>query len=122
MADEIKLTLDVRLENGNFKDAFQPGQIKIDQAAAGGHRPVAIIGTTEEVIATGDVSTLGWLIMRNLDNTNYITWGPESAGAMVPIGRLKPGEWAACRLEPGVTIRAQANTAACKLDQRIYED
>jgi hypothetical protein len=122
MANELKLTLDARLENGDFKDAFQPGQINVDQAAIGAHRPVAIIGTSEEVIATGDVSTLGWLILRNLDATNYITWGPESAGAMVPIGRLEPGEWAALRLEPGVTIRAQANTAQCKLDQRIYED
>lgn len=122
MADELKLTLASRLTNGSFKDNFDPGQISIDQAAVGAHRPIVTVGTSEEVIDTGDVATLGWCIMQNLDATNYVDWGPESGGAMVAIGRLEPGEWAAFRLKPGIVLRGQANTAACKVDVRIYED
>lgn len=122
MADELKINVNARLDNGNFKDRFEPGQIAITQTAIGGHRPIVVVGTSEEVIATGDVSTLGWLLMRNLDATNYVDWGPESGGAMVAIGRIEPGEIAMFRLKPGVTIRAQANTASCKIDLRVYED
>ncbi len=122
MADELKITINTRLVNGSFKDSFDPGQISIDQAAVGAHRPIVIVGTSEEVIATGDVSTLGWCIMQNLDDTNYVEYGPESGGAMVGWGRMEPGEPAIFRLKPGVTIRAKADTAACKVDVRIYED
>lgn len=122
MADELKLTLSSRLTNGAFKDNFDPGQISIDQDAIGAHRPIQIIGTAEEVIGVGDVSTLGWCLLQNLDDTNYVDWGPESGGSMVAIGRLEPGEWAALRLKPGIVLRGQANTASCKVDVRIYED
>lgn len=122
MADELKLTLASRLTNGSFKDNFDPGQISIDQAAVGAYRAIVIVGTAEEVIGAGDVGTLGWCILQNLDDTNHVDWGPESGGAMVAIGRLEPGEWAAFRLKPGIVLRGQANTAACKVDVRIYED
>lgn len=122
MANELKISINTRLENGTFLDIFQTGMIEIDQAAVGAHRPVVDVGTSEEVITDGDVGTLGWLIMRNLDATNYVEWGPESSGSMVPIGKMEPGEPALFRLKPGITLRAQANTAACKVDVRIYED
>lgn len=122
MADELKLTLASRLTNGAFKDNFDPGLISIDQAAVGAHRPIQVIGTAEEVIGAGDVGTLGWCILQNLDDTNYVDWGPESGGSMVAIGRLEPGEWAAFRLKPGIVLRGQADTASCKVDVRIYED
>ena len=36
MADEIKLTINGAVTNGNYKDTFQPGTASIDQAAQGG--------------------------------------------------------------------------------------
>ncbi len=122
MADEISLTVLARVENGNFKDRVDHGQLKFDQAAIGAQSAVVSVGTSEEDVVTGDISTLGWCLMRNLDATNYVTYGPKSGAAMVGLGRLESGEVHMLRLEPGITIRWVADTAAVLIDLRIYED
>lgn len=122
MSNEIRIQTSFRVENGNYKDDFRPGQILVDQSNPGRGGHVQSIGTSEEDIDVGDVATLGWMVLRNIDTTNYVTYGPKSGGVMVPFGRIEAGEPATLRLEPGITIRAQADTAAVKLDVRIYED
>jgi hypothetical protein len=122
MSNEIKYTLSITIENGEFKEKLSDGQISVDQAAIGKGGSVQIIGTSEEVISTGDVSTLGWCRLKNLDPANYVTYGPEDTGAMVNFGRIEAGEQHWFRLEPLVVMRAQANTAPVKLDVRVYED
>lgn len=122
MANEINITLSARIENGAFKDRIDSTGLAFDQATLGGHRPVVSVGTSEEDLTVGDVATLGWCYLRNLDATNYVTYGPKSSGSMVAMGRLEPGEIAIFRLDPSVTVRWVADTAACKVDVRIYED
>lgn len=77
MADEIKLTVQADVVNGSFKDRFQPGQVAITQAAVGAHRPVVSVGTSEEDLSLGDVGTAGICVLRSLDATNYVTYGPR---------------------------------------------
>lgn len=122
MANEITITLSASCANGYFKSAFQPGSIQLNQTAIGGHGPVVSVGTSEEALTFGDISTLGYMALRNLDTTNYVDIGPESGGAMVPMVRLKAGNVAIMRLKPGITVRAQANTAAVKLQVWALED
>lgn len=120
MANEIRMTVAGRVENGNFRDDFSFGQILIDQANPGRGGHVQAIGTSEEIIDFGDVSVEGLLVMRNIDETNYVTWGPDSTG-MVGLGRMAPGKIAILQIEPGTVVKAQADTATCKIDVRLYE-
>jgi hypothetical protein len=122
MADEIKIRFSATVENGNHKDSIQPGTISIDQSNPGRAGHVQSVGTSEEVVDFGDVTTEGVLFLRNADSTNYVDFGPESAGSMVALGRLEAGEIAFLRMKPAVVLRAQANTAAVLLDVRLYED
>lgn len=122
MANEIQTTLNVAVVNGNFRQTFAPGTIQITQTAQGAHSPVVSVGTSEEDLSVGDVGTLGVLCLRNLDSANYVQWGPKSAGSMVAVGRLKAGEVAYIRLEPGITLRWVANTAACKVQVMLLEN
>jgi len=122
MADEIAITVLGTVTNGSFKDRIDHGQQKFTQAAIGACSNVVNVGTSEEDVSVGDITTLGWMFARNLDATNYVTFGPKSSGSMVALGRLEPGEVIALRLEPGVTIRWIANTAACLVDLRIFQD
>ena len=122
MANEIQTTLNVAVVNGNFRQTFAPGTIQITQAAQGAYSPIVSVGTSEEDLTTGDIGTLGILCLRNLDATNYVQWGPKSAGTMVVAGRVKPGEVAYLRLEPGVTLRWIANTAAVKMQVMLLEN
>jgi hypothetical protein len=122
MANEITVTIKGVLSNGYLKDSFDPGQVTITQSAKRAARPVIDVGTTEEALVTTDVSTLGWVFFRNLDTTNFVDIGPESAGAMVAMVRLKAGECAAMRLKPGITLRAKADTAAVLLEMKLWND
>lgn len=122
MAEEISVTILGAILNGNFKDRIDHGVNKFDQSAVGAASNVVSVGTSEEDVTTGDISTLGWCFIRNLDTTNFVTYGPKSSGAMVALGRIEAGEIHALRLEPGITIRWAADTATCLVDLRIYED
>lgn len=121
MANEIKLRFSYLVENGFFRESFPGGQINIDQANPGRGGGVQVIGTSEETIAFGDVTTEGMLFMQNLDTANFIEWGPDSTG-MVQCGKIMPGKIAWFRVFPGVVLKAKADSASCKLDVRLYED
>lgn len=119
MADELKYSLSVALTNGDLKVSYASGQVGVDQATKGAYSNVQVVGTSEEAIATGaDLTAFGYCLLVNLDATNYVEFGPDSGGSggtMVAFGKLKAGEHAWLRLTPGITIKAQANTAAVRL-------
>lgn len=122
MSDEITTTFRYQISNGSFQDQFTVAAATFDQAAVGATSGVWVVGTSEENLSVGDVGTVGFLILRNLDSTNYVDYGMSDSGTMKALGRIKPGEFAFLRLKPGVTLRAQADTASCKVEYRLYED
>lgn len=123
MANELTVTVTANLTNGLSQESFGPGAVRIDQAAIGSHGSTVSVGqAAEENLATGDISTLGWLFLHNLDSTNFVTYGPDNGGSMVALGRLEPGEVAALRLEPGITFRWQADTADVLVKALLLED
>jgi len=122
MAEELQLTIVGQLANGAYQEQFAPGTLKIDQSTRGGISQVVQVGTSDEAISLGDVSTEGVCFLQNLDDTNFVTFGPDSGGSIVALGMLKPGEVAALRLSPGLTLRMQANTAECRVKCVVFED
>lgn len=125
MANEISVSGSLSVTNGKFKyQSPQSGSLKFDQTTAGGGNPGTVnIGTSDEVISLGDISTPGWCWMKNLDDTNYVDIGPTSAGAIVPMIRMEAGETAGpFRLNPSLTLRGQANTAAVDVLIHVMED
>ena len=76
MANEIQVSMSLVVSNGSFKFRFQPGGLQFDQTGTGGGNPGLVsVGTSEENIALGDITTEGWVVMMNLDATNYVEWG-----------------------------------------------
>lgn len=124
MANELQLGIQLTAENGSFKQTFYPGTVSITQAAIGAHCPVVIVSTAEEALDTGDISTLGLIVGRNLDTTNYVTVGPATAstGAMYEFQKVKAGEPFGFRLNPGTVLKWKANAAAVKMQLQVYED
>jgi len=120
MASEITVTQRIQCINGNYNSGALGGAgEQFDQAAAGAASGVQAIGTSEETLAEGDLATMGWLWMRNLDATNYISWGFSTG---VYGGRLEPGEQALFRTEPAATMYLLADTASCNLQYIWLED
>lgn len=122
MANEIKVTVNGTVTNGKYSNEFKPGTLSFDQAAVGAHAPVVSVGTSEEDLSIGDVSTPGWLFLRNLDATNYVDYGGKSTGGtMVALGRIKAGDVAVLRMNPSATLRWKANTSAVKVQALLLE-
>ncbi len=119
MSKEINSTINLNVKNGLWGFNMAVSTV-IDQAVLGAHEPIVFVGTSEEDMPVGDVVTPGILVLRNLDPTNYVTWGPKSAGVMVAIGRLNPGgEPAQIRMDPSATLRWKANNAECKVEMHL---
>ena len=121
MADEITVVAELSLENGNIEHDFRPDAVLVDQAAGKFIDEILDIGTSEETISFGDIATKGYCVIQNLDSTNYVTYGPDSTG-MVTFGRLNAGDIALFRIDNSVTLKAQANTASCKVRFIAYEN
>lgn len=124
MANEIKVGASLEVTNGNFKLPKAGTAIQqIDQSTPGGGVPGTVsIGTSEQDIILTEIGTFGWARIENTDATNFLTYGPKSAGVMVVFGRLRPGEAAVMRLEPGITLRMIANTAPVLAFIQVVED
>jgi len=123
MANEISVSCSLRVANGYLKSNLNSGSVNITQAVAKGPTPGTVnVGTSEEVISFAELTTLGLIQIVNLDTTNFVQFGPESSGAMVAAIRLNPGEPNQFRLEPGVTYRAKADTAACNVQFSAFNN
>jgi hypothetical protein len=119
---ELNFTVKADIRNGGFRDSIPQELFALTQTAIGAHSQVVSVGTTEEDMPVGEVTTLGWLYIRNLDATNVVKYGPKSAGAMIAFARIKAGEFAWLRLEPGITLRWIADTAAVNVQMKLYQD
>lgn len=113
MANEITQTLTLTALSGDFsasasmtKSRDQTNKLKFDATLS--------IGTSEETITFGDLTTPRFMQVTNLDPSNYVRLGPDSTG-MVPLIRLMPGDTCQIPLEPGITLKAQANTAPVRI-------
>lgn len=85
---------------------------------------IATGGTTISLAAL--TAQGGWCLLRNLDLTNYVTYGVYNGSAFFPLGELLPGEWVIVRLSRTLVsgsnvFRAQANTAAVLLEVMAFD-
>lgn len=74
------------------------------------------VGTSEESIKLGEVATPGFVMLVNLDATNYIEVKTGTGGTVV--GKMFPGEcYGPVRLGSGMTAPfVIANTGACQME------
>lgn len=119
MANEGRITVNITFtksettESKNLTDSF-------DVSSAIFNKARQTIGTSDETLALGDVSSLGFLVAHNCDATNYIEIGHTSGTYSI---KLKAGEICGFRVGSGMSaIHAKANTASCDLEYLILSD
>ena len=129
MANEITVTVSGGITNGYFVDTIPSQTLKINQSALGGELGVRSVATSAAAIPLGSVSTPGVAYFKNLDPTNYVDVGVYVSGTFYPLIRLAPagsgnsaGEVAIFRFTPTSTPYWQANTAACLVQMKIYQN
>jgi hypothetical protein len=117
MANEIAVSLSLRADKGNFSEQANFANIRIDQAAVGAAAGVVTVSTSAaQTIAFGDVSTAGYVAVRNLSTatsgTAYISVGSLSGTNLTEVVRLRRGNPAVFPIKPDLVMGAQANAAA----------
>jgi len=122
MANELRMNIGVTYANGAMADTAS-SSFGVNQNTLQFQGDVITVSSSAEAdLGTSNITTLGWLYLKNLDPTNFVKWGPKSGGVMVAMGRLKAGESVLLRLEPGITLRWIADTASVKVQTKIYAD
>jgi hypothetical protein len=122
MANELKLSIAGQLANGQLTDQIRAENLSLTQNTAALISKTVSVTTSEADLDTTGITTLGYALIKNLGPTNFLKYGPKSGGSMVAFGRLKVGEVALLRLEPGITLRWVADTATVSALVKIYND
>src|SRR5690554_1352951 len=107
----LNLNINVQ-DSGPLNDRFQLQNLSIPRASDRKSDQVLSATTSGIVVDYGDVTTPGIAILVNLDDTNFVGYGPDDTG-LVAFGRLLPGEVALFRFDPSADLVLQADTAAC---------
>lgn len=123
MANEITMTAKISFDKGLVVGVSRDETDKqVDVAGTRYTQIVQEIGTSEEVIALGDVpsASIGYCHMKNLDATNFVEVRPALGAA--DLMKLKPGESAVFRFTLSVVPAMIADTGACDVEILIIED
>jgi hypothetical protein len=91
-----------------------------DQSGDQGIGNIQIVGTSWEALVLGDVSSIGFVRLLNLDATNYVEVALANDNSQV-FAKMKAGEAALFRASTA-TMYVRANTAACNVHVVAVED
>lgn len=118
MANELNVSISLSFSKGGAKinKSYSDAVTVTGDAFVSG---ILEVGTSEETLTQlNELGTPGFLLLKNLDSTNYIEFG--STTGVYDI-KLKAGEIAIFR-HNSATAYAKANTAACLVEYTMIED
>lgn len=122
MANELTIGVIFSYEDSDGATFEVPSTLQDLQASSSGKKFIhhtQSIGTSEEALVLGEVTSLGWACFMNWDSTNYVEIR-SATGAANDIIKVPPGLPAFHHFGSDVTAPyAIANSAACKLEYWI---
>lgn len=121
MANELILSLTARFRKSGSDVAIPPMSSKVDVTGTLVQHHRQSIGTSEEALDLGALSTGGWFIGKNHDATNFVEIRPGTG--LTDTVKLKAGEFCAFRISGDASAPfAIADTGACELEYWLFED
>lgn len=115
MANEITAAASLSAAKGGV--SVGSGGSQTDTADMAGDQMLAnvqIIGTAAEQILLGDITTVGYVFLKNLDATNYIEIALDSGVTTQIFAKLLAGDVTLVKAATA-TLYAKANSANCNL-------
>lgn len=110
MAGTIKLQQVMQVSNSTVMAVSK--STTITQTGDGQWSEVLPIATSDTTVTPG-VSSPGWFMLENLDETNYVQWGMYDGSTARYVCRLKAGKThGPVELDSGATLILKANTAS----------
>jgi hypothetical protein len=118
MANELTISQALSYSKSNDSKSLSFSD-NVNVAGSVRHGGVQTIGTTEEALIIGDVSSVGWVTIKNLDNTNFVQIAALPSEHFTI--KLKAGEACAFRAA-GNAIYAKADTSPVKVAYDVFSD
>lgn len=119
MANEITISVSIAVsKNGLSEDLAFTGNL-VTLTGSNWMKNIQSVGTSEEAILLGDVGTPGFMIVKNLDATNFVSIR-SGTGAANTV-KIKAGEVALFR-HSGSAPFAIADTGACRIQYLLLEN
>jgi len=120
MANELTLTAALGYAKGTFTNLTRSfTNVSRDVAGSNPIYNVQAVGTSAEALLVGDVGTAGYILLRNLDATNFVEVRDGAGGA--DVVKLKPGDIAMFRLATSTPF-VIADTAGINLEYWLIPD
>jgi hypothetical protein len=119
MANEITVSGSMTFQKGNVSASMGKSGVRADVAGTKYAEFVQEIGTSAEALELGDVGTPGYVMIENLDATNFVSLRPTSSSA--DMIKILPGEFAGPFMLAAAAPFAIANTAAVKIRCLLIE-
>jgi len=115
MANTIRLQSTLTYKN-NAGTITLGGDFTVNQVGTHFTSQVQDIGVTAEALDVGaDIGTIGFLLIRNLDPTNYVEVGSDNAVAN-NVAVILAGQAVPIKPKSGVTVYLKANTAPVQVE------
>lgn len=123
MADEIKLSVSLRVAKGGLSEA-KNGSLSLTMTGTNYEAgTIDVVAGVHEVLPL-TMLDLGVAWFMNLSTTNSIYVGtieaPEYGGSFAPFLEIRPGGISCCELT-SLDIAAQAVTGTAKLEYKVFE-
>lgn len=119
MADELTLQATAQYSKNGAKFSRIPAAFSVDVAGDHVASGTQEVGTSAENLEKGDITTSGYLLIHNLDGTNFVEVGYDDSG-FKNVVKLLAGEWALFR-SAQATLQVKADTAACDIEYYLFE-
>lgn len=115
MADEVKVSVALQCDNGNFSDRFAAASVKANQTTQAAVAGVVTVGTAVQTLSLGLVSSPGYAAFRNLATqtagTHAVFIGQYDGTNNNEVLELQRGMAAVLPLAATVTIGLRAVTS-----------
>ena len=114
MAGELALTFNATYTKSPLtaEALYSPSAIMRDVAGLAFAKDVVSVATAETAIPHAGVATIGFVVAKNLDATNFVTVGCETGH--LTTAKLLPGDFCIFRAAANA-LYAKADTAACNV-------
>jgi hypothetical protein len=119
MANELTLSASLLFVNGTKRVSFSKSGLQFTVSGNDYIAGTQTVGTSEEALAKGDITTPGFCFIFNRDATNFVK--VRGASGAVDCIKIKPGEFAMFR-HAGTAPYVIADTGACEIEYVIIED
>ncbi len=116
MANEVQVSATLRYSDSPVATSLSTSFFA-DQTGDKFMEGIQAVGTSEESLDKGDVVTIGYIALQNLDSTNYVQFGITTG---VYTCKIMPGKGAVLPWN-GQYNYIKANTAACNVHYILTE-